>query len=506
LKDFVAVISFLIFSGRQVAYVTSTMLLLCSSVIEAFSLVNLISLLQSYILGEDIKSFAFVKIDFNLSETLLIIIALLCISSLLSYFSSRMYYQSFAKFEQKWLRMIFKDLYLNSVKNPKKVKEYYDVAVQASQQGLRIISESNYYLRYLIDGIVFSIGYIAVIVFQFGLIGVLISLSLVLIMFLLLFKKNKSTIDAGSNNSINNSISNFSSYIKDNFKQIFVSKAIDQELEYRMPPLIEKIERYQAVYISSDFKKSVLFPSYILILVFIVYLIENFTYLTNMEAVGLLLLVYRLVPRLSYMPGQVDFVSRAASAVTYFKKFSSNDRYEIEKINLSPIYEMLIDNNIIRISGASGAGKSTFLDALAGLGVNENNGKSIKVCYVTQEASVNIPSEVEAFARLYNLDKSDLKKILFSLFNTYDISLLSIGQRQQLLIEVLILNSNYDLYLFDEITSAIDSYRAKSVFSELKLWAKTKDKKLVCITHQEFLFDQFDETVDIAELNRYVRK
>lgn len=172
--------------------------------------------------------------------------------------------------------------------------------------------------------------------------------------------------------------------------------------------------------------------------------------------------------------------------------------------------------NIYKIVGESGKGKSTFFDILAGLYpelsdrfiINEsekfdfNNYKN-NLVYIDQNSYIFTDSIYENISLYRNIEQKIvekvcktlyLDKVIDSLSNKYNTvinkeSNLSGGQKQRILIARAFVEKK-EVYIFDEITSALDYENKKRFY---KLIEKIKDDSIIIFaSHEEEAFKGFD--------------
>lgn len=172
--------------------------------------------------------------------------------------------------------------------------------------------------------------------------------------------------------------------------------------------------------------------------------------------------------------------------------------------------------NIYKIVGESGKGKSTLFDILAGLYpelsdrfiINEsekfdfNNYKN-NLVYIDQNSYIFTDSIYENISLYRNIEQKivekvckilDLDRVIDSLSNKYNTvinkeSNLSGGQKQRILIARAFVEKK-DVYIFDEITSALDYENKKRFY---KLIEKIKDDSIIIFaSHEEEAFKDFD--------------
>jgi ABC-type bacteriocin/lantibiotic exporter with double-glycine peptidase domain len=193
------------------------------------------------------------------------------------------------------------------------------------------------------------------------------------------------------------------------------------------------------------------------------------------------------------------------------------NNYAIKNVNIE-----LKESNLYGLVGKSGSGKSTLLEilSLSNLeysGKYKLNNKNIyeysadqlksKIGYLFQDPiitndnllnNLNFYSPYASRSEIYQsikLSASDFiqeNKLKFSSFLGESGAKLSGGEKQRIaLARILLMNS--DLLLFDEITSAIDSYNENIIIKNL---IKIKDKKIIVMaTHNQSLLKHFDNII-----------
>lgn len=193
-------------------------------------------------------------------------------------------------------------------------------------------------------------------------------------------------------------------------------------------------------------------------------------------------------------------------------------------MGLSSFSMSFFSNNSYAIIGESGIGKSTLLKLLVGdytdysgvIKINDIDIKLIdkshiksKIGFVRQEVFL-FNDSIKNNLLLWNYDKIDdyLQAIDITGLNHLDnIDLdkhisnhtgLSGGQKQRIGIGRVLLN-NYDVLLFDEITSALDIESSKKIMQNI-VSKKGKNKMSIFITHQSELNQYFDHIIRINKM------
>lgn len=188
-----------------------------------------------------------------------------------------------------------------------------------------------------------------------------------------------------------------------------------------------------------------------------------------------------------------------------------------ENINIINDFSVKFEKgNIYKMVGESGKGKSTIFDILAGLypelsdrfTINEsekfdfNNYKN-NLVYIDQNSYIFTDLIYENISLYRNIEQKivekvcktlDLDKVIDSLSNKYNTvinkeSNLSGGQKQRILIARAFVEKK-EVYIFDEITSALDYENKKRFY---KLIEEIKDDSIIIFaSHEEEAFKEFD--------------
>lgn len=205
-----------------------------------------------------------------------------------------------------------------------------------------------------------------------------------------------------------------------------------------------------------------------------------------------------------------------------FFKYKNNSKFIFQDLNMN-----IKKNKITAIIGKNGQGKTTLLKLLMGLYKNYNGdimiGKSYlkdikfneiceKVSYVPQEtflftgtikenlliaAPNSSDTEIVNACRLANIDT-----VINSFKDKYNTQIgynglsLSVGQKQRLGIARALLR-NADLFLFDEITSAVDNETEENIKKILKEIAK--NKTVILVSHKKTTFSIADDIIVLED-------
>ncbi|KOP78942.1 hypothetical protein AMS59_07810 [Lysinibacillus sp. FJAT-14745] len=182
---------------------------------------------------------------------------------------------------------------------------------------------------------------------------------------------------------------------------------------------------------------------------------------------------------------------------------------------------------IVLIKGTSGSGKTTLLNILSGLYVgyqgdifiSDTNIRHIpndiykkKVCLVSQEHFIMTGTIKEnLLLGKPNATDDELIRIcemvnIYSFIETLEDSIetvigyngleLSTGQQQRLSIARSLLR-DADIYLFDEITAALDKENQVNIEVLLKYLNKEKQKTIILVTHNPVLIKEADKIFEV---------
>jgi len=198
--------------------------------------------------------------------------------------------------------------------------------------------------------------------------------------------------------------------------------------------------------------------------------------------------------------------------------------YDTKKESVINNLNVEINEEFVAIVGESGSGKTTLLKLLSGLyspsigcvtlkvGENVWSGREISehVCYVSQNNQVFTDSilenirygnlrasddEVIEVAKLANVD--EFVRNLPLGYNTIigensDVQL-STGQLQRIALARGIIR-NADVYLLDEVTSALDALNQQTIISNLQLL----NKKIIFVTHNIDLIEAAERVIKVC--------
>jgi ABC-type bacteriocin/lantibiotic exporter with double-glycine peptidase domain len=178
-------------------------------------------------------------------------------------------------------------------------------------------------------------------------------------------------------------------------------------------------------------------------------------------------------------------------------------------------------NTKLAITGESGRGKSTLLNALLGfvpdfrgeilvdnILLSPKNIRSIrsKIAYLPQDISFNFDSVSEMFFALFDLelnrDRRPDKNSIAEIFDAFKLSEkilekrvkeISGGQRQRVLLAINML-MNKPIVMLDEPTAALDA-KLKEIVCDYIL--TQEDKTVIAVTHDDYWINKSDAVLNL---------
>jgi ABC-type lipoprotein export system ATPase subunit len=199
--------------------------------------------------------------------------------------------------------------------------------------------------------------------------------------------------------------------------------------------------------------------------------------------------------------------------------------YNYSSVNIFNNFSIeLADNQLVAIIGASGTGKSTFLDLLLGfvypqkgsifydkIKLDKNSVQKIRNFTAWMPQNFNVPFDTveEMFFAPFNLkinknQKPDKNKIseIFEILNididllTKNIDQISGGQKQRVMLaSIFLLEKKY--FFIDEPTSALDENSANKLIDFLQ--QKKQNATIIVSTHDNKLINSADLIVKIGQ-------
>ena len=193
----------------------------------------------------------------------------------------------------------------------------------------------------------------------------------------------------------------------------------------------------------------------------------------------------------------------------------------------------LAEGQQLALRGASGTGKTTFLNCIAGIlrpdeGVIRLNGQNIagvtesrrdwlraqNIGYIFQTFNLlqgytcveNVVLGM-SFGRGANWDVADklLKRVGLEDRLSHRPSQLSVGQQQRVAVARALAN-HPKLVLADEPTGNLDPQNARESMQLIREVCEENEATLLLVSHDQSVLDQFEECLDLAEINHAAKE
>ncbi|MBV1880763.1 MAG: ABC transporter ATP-binding protein/permease [Pseudomonadales bacterium] len=523
-KEGLYVLLFL-FSKNRKAYASSIIILLISTMLESTTIYALAKFILFLFGSEAMSPLSFVDYSISVPTEILglIIIAMISLSSFLMYFSSKIFFSSYERFEQKFTACLLPRAY-NSIL----IKNLERDAVIAESTTIlnkysRTISEANYYLRYFMESISYIVVYSLVIIILSPVLGVLFIISASVVTFLSGKIGEKTRDNASDNTPSDISLSELLAWIIKNYKYLYSRKLVDSAFSKFAENSKQPITKMVSYYIHADFKKSISSPALIILLLGFSYVIAT-VFKENLESfIAILLLIYRVLPRFSYLNSQAIQVSRAylplktiagvideeQNSKPLYVDFPPGKGDILLEVKLRNGWKILERGSVYCVVGDSGAGKTTFLDSIIGINNHFESGikrfyDSERIAYFNQEFCSTLPSSLENLKSAYGIEVFserfiEVAKVLGVDINDSILDRYSGGEKQRIAL-AWFLAKDVDVLLLDEPTSALDQ-DSESIFIKLLL-KKCRDEGVlaICVSHSKRLALKVDNVLSVSEI------
>jgi len=518
-QAYIVFISLLDQTGKK--YLISTCLLILSAVTEGAMILGVMIFIQGLFKNQGDINYSIYSNNINISIELsfILIILMMSISSLTSYYSSKIFFIGFADFEKKVCNSLIKRSYdeiLNSNENSSNVGTF---ALTLLNKHTKVLNESNYYLRYLFESVAYFLAYGILIVVISPLFGSLFLIASIVFIYIIGFFKDNENASENSNSN-DSKISEFLYWVIINYKYIISRRIYDEAQRLFSKKISKEINGNIQKYISSDFKRSIALPALLALILFFSFIISR-VFKENIESFSIILiLIYRVLPRLSYINGQVVHVSQGYNSLNHCLKVLESNNYYFNQIknNVENVFIEISNDNqnitiqrgkFVSIKGPSGSGKTSFIDAIAGIRGNSKYNIKLKAdlnfLYYDQSFYSKLPGSVEEFINLYNIENLKIKeKEIFLMYleklglsiSKGNLDLYSGGEKQRIAL-ALVLSKSADIILLDEPTSALDGVNEVIFIKLLKAKIAQENSTVIIATHSEEIINSSDVVIEI---------
>jgi ABC-type Mn2+/Zn2+ transport system ATPase subunit len=512
-------------------YFSATFLIILGTLAETASLVILADLISG-VMGKknlseiNVQGF---EIPFGTLGVFLSIMSLVTIGSFLSFTSTTIFFRGYMRIEGSIIEKMLPGSIWNHIELGRQRDQVISSTLNVLGQEIRLLSEANYYLRFLFEAFIYIVIFCGAIIFLFPFLGTIFVTATVFLSVLLfqIGERNNTATNSIINEKVRSRPLECASWIIQNVRFLRGIRLTDKAIENFS--LIAKKTSFSIVefYIVADLKRAVTLPFLVGLTLLVMAAISVFYGEDAPSFLVMMLLVYRVLPRFTYLGPQIKAISRANPAISQIQMIEApaplewykfNHFWKEEKTgvntserNLAKIGEHKIaPGHLYCLWGPSGSGKSSVLDQLIGIEGRKLNGPAIEcyssdVIYVSQDIMNTLPSTLEDLETFFNLlpKANNFRKALSALGvaefkeNTDGYS----GGEKQRVATALMLSQKADLFFLDEISSGLDVQSERAVL-ELVL-SKCRDEG-VCVvwaSHSERVRDAADCIIDVESLS-----
>jgi ABC-type antimicrobial peptide transport system, ATPase component len=451
------------------------------------------------------------------------VIAMITLSSVLMYYSSKVFFTAYKNFEVEFTACLLPNAYHSiMVKNLER-----DTVIAQSTTILnkhsRIISEANYYLRYLMESISYIAVYSLAIIVLSPVLGVIFIVAASAVTFLSGKVGDKPKDKTHKIDESNVSVSELFVWIIRNHKYIYSRKLVGIAFSQFSEKVEKPISHMVDYYIRADLKKSISSPALIFLLLGFAYVIATL-FKQNLESfIAILLLIYRVLPRFSYLNSQMIQVSRAYVSLKeienisdkeghikpQYTDFPNSESNKLLEIKTTKGWEELHRGQVYCIVGESGSGKTTLLDTIIGTNGYFTNSVNCyynnkKIVYFNQELCSTLPSKLENLQSAYGIEQSSenflhIAEKLGVKLNESILDRYSGGEKQRIALAWL-LDKDADVILLDEPTSALDQESEKMFLRLLTQKCRDENILVICVSHSKKFAQSVDQVINISEI------
>jgi ABC-type lipoprotein export system ATPase subunit len=517
-----------LFSNSKKQYSLSIFMLLIATILETLSIVFVVKLVVSIFKNEERINVDFFdnNIFFDISFGIIILIAVVVISSFLYFLSSKIFFNAYKCLEGRIIKELLPSAYYEIIKEGKEKDSVIAEKITILNQDVRILSEANYYARFLMESFSYIIVYcLAILLISPSLGSVFIFLTVLLVLFSGGIGESKSKSDAVSTDSSVFTPTELMIWIIKNYKYVYSGDLLSSAFIRFFKISSKNSDALVNFYILADLKRAITIPILVIFLLVFSFVLTKYFGENMMTSAALLFLIYRVLPRFSYVNSQFKNISRGYEAYKkilinmkskgnkYFsftnKNIKLNNIVNIS-IKVNDSWTDLLGGKVYCIKGVSGSGKTSLLDSIAGIrkvftnNVLRFNNEEHRVLYFNQEIVASLPATLKNLKSTYGIEED--VEFLENYANQLGVKIVkenldcySSGERQRIAL-AWFLSKNSQIMLLDEPTSALDKKSELKFIELLKHKCKKEFLIVICITHSEQFLSHVDEVLDINDV------